>query len=61
MAPSEWLSLCGLCADVLGVFFLIGAAVWEEIPGEHRRMMWAGLILVASGLALQLWIFLMKR
>jgi hypothetical protein len=34
MAPSDWLSFCGLCAAALGVFLLIGTAVWEEIPGE---------------------------
>lgn len=56
MAALDWLSFCGLCAAVLGVFLLIGAAVWENMPGEHRAMMWAGLILIVTGFTLQLWI-----
>jgi hypothetical protein len=61
MAPLDWLSFTGMCAEVVGVFFALAAVVWEESPGWHPRMMWVGSVLIVSGLALQLWIFFMKR
>jgi hypothetical protein len=34
MTALDWLSFCGLCANVLGVFLVIGATVWEELFAE---------------------------